>query len=241
MNSAGLSEKVYSSKGKAVIEVTRVVLDLPALALNLKEHGASPIKVSVTEFPRFKEALSNVPVDSLKDVHNEESMSQFKTFLVRLEALTKVVDTLELCELDSKELIKKCLDPGGKLFKNIEMIMQSLAVCAVKHSCESVLESFVSRYENHFDTRRNTAEDATNQEFEIAVNGSNLANCDAVVVEAMNHYWASKQKWPTGGVGGMGDWHFFRKSLIEKLKTYQGDSEVLDKLMSTKNNLPYMT
>ena len=37
-----------------------------------------------------------------------------------------------------------------------------------------MLESFVSRYENHFDSRRNTEEDATNEEFDVAVNGPNL-------------------------------------------------------------------
>lgn len=164
--SAGLSEKVYSSEGKAVIEETRVVLDLPDLALKLKEHGASPIKVSVTEFPKFQEAVSNVPVVTLKEVPEEELKFQFNIFLERLADLTAELDTDDLCEFDSKELIKTFFDPAGELFKNIEMIMQALAVCAVKHSCESVLESFVSRYENHFDSR-STNEDATNQEFEI--------------------------------------------------------------------------
>ena len=42
---------------------------------------------------------------------------------------------------------------------------------AGKHSCESVLESFVSRYENHFDARRSTSEETTNEEFEIDDNG----------------------------------------------------------------------
>ena len=37
-----------------------------------------------------------------------------------------------------------------------------------------MLESFVSRYENHFDSRRNTKEYATNEEFDVAVNGPNL-------------------------------------------------------------------
>ena len=64
----------------------------------------------------------------------------------------------------------------------------------MKHSCESVLESFVSRYENHFDVRRSTDEDTSNQEFEIALNGPNLAHCDTVVKEAMDQYWKSKYK-----------------------------------------------
>ena len=43
----------------------------------------------------------------------------------------------------------------------------------------------MSRFENHFDMRMN--EDTSNEE--IAVNGPNLSNCDAVVGEALDLYW----------------------------------------------------
>ena len=43
------------------------------------------------------------------------------------------------------------------------------------HSSESVLESVVLHYENHFDARRSTNEETANEEFEIPVNGPNLA------------------------------------------------------------------
>lgn len=58
----------------------------------------------------------------------------------------------------------------------------------MKQSCESVLESFVSRFENHFDYRRYTDEDASNEEFEIAANGSSFAHCDIVVEATMRLY-----------------------------------------------------
>ena len=73
------------------------------------------------------------------------------------------------------------------------MIMQALAVSSVKVSCESVLES-VSKYEIHFDERRNLSEIGANEEFEIAMNGPNVANCDNVVKAAMDKYWLSKNK-----------------------------------------------
>ena len=98
----------------------------------------------------------------------------------------------------------------------------------MKHSCESVLESFVSRYENHFDVRRSTDEDTSNQEFEIAVNGPNLAHCDTVLKKAMNQYWKSKSK--DGGI----EWHFVKTSVI-------GGSEFLHRMLNTKNNLPFMS
>ena len=93
-----------------------------------------------------------------------------------------------------------------------------------------MLESFVSRYENHFDSRRNTEEDATNEEFEVAVNGPNLANCGAVVKEALDDYWSSRG----------GRLHFCRRSGVEKLKAFKGNSEVMNRMMETPNHLPFM-
>ena len=187
------------------------------------EHGASPVNVSIGEYPKFKKAISKVPVVSVKEVPDEELKSQFRLFLGRLQSMTAGIDKVDLGKIDSKELIKQFYDPAKELFKDIEMVMQAIAVCAVKLSCESVLESFVSRYENHFDSRRNAEEDATNEEFEVAVNGPNLANCGSVVKEAMDHYWGSKG----------GSWHFYRSSVAERLKVYKGDSEVINRLVET--------
>ena len=92
------------------------------------------------------------------------------------------------------------------------------------------MESFVSRYENHFYARRPTNEETANEEFEIACNGPNLANCDGVVREAMDSYWRKKGS----------PWHFFRLSVVEKLNRFKGDSEVLNRMLTTKNNLPFM-
>ena len=74
------------------------------------------------------------------------------------------------------------------MFEEIEIIMQPIAVLAVKQSCESVLESFVSKYENHFDSNRNLAEDKVNDKFFVAINGPNLSHCDSVVEKAMDRY-----------------------------------------------------
>ena len=82
----------------------------------------------------------------------------------------------------------------------------------MKHSCESVLESFVSRYENHFDVRRSVDEETANEEF-VTVNGPNLANCKGVVrEEAMEDYWKAKHA---------GSWHFVQNSVLEQLQQLQ--------------------
>ena len=79
----------------------------------------------------------------------------------------------------------------------------------MKHSFESVLESFVSRYENHVDARRTTNDDTPNEEFNFVVNGPSLACYENLITEAMDLYWRSKSK------DGLGDWHFFRTGKIE--------------------------
>lgn len=107
---------------------------------------------------------------------------------------------------------------------------QAIAVSSVKHSCESILESFVSRYENHFDVRRSVDEETANEEFAIAVNGPNLANCDGVVREAMEKYWREK---------GAGTWHFIRTSVLEQMRPDR-ESVVIQRMLKTNNILPFM-
>ena len=79
-------------------------------------------------------------------------------------------------------------------------------------------------YENRFDIRRNTNENSTNEEFEMAVNGPNLAHCDSVVKEAMDNYWASRG----------GKWHFFKTSVLET------STQVVKRLMCTKKTTIFL-
>ena len=95
--------------------------------------------------------------------------------------------------------------------------LQALAVSSVKVSCESVLESFVSKYENHFDSRRNLEEKGANEEFEIAMNGPCLAKSDSVIYEAMQSYWNSQSS----------PWHFYKTTVLEGVSS---KSVVVDRL-----------
>ena len=107
--------------------------------------------------------------------------------------------------------------------KGVDQI-NSVALASVKHSCESILESFVSRFENHFDVRRNVNEYTSNEEFTITCNGPNLANCNGMVREAMEDYWRSKGS----------SWHFLRASVLEQL-TQEKESTVLKRMLRKKN------
>ena len=65
------------------------------------------------------------------------------------------------------------MSSNGKI-KNCAPCMHTIAVAAVKHSCESILESFVIEYKNHFDDRRNVDETTANEKFTIVMNGQLL-------------------------------------------------------------------
>ena len=78
--------------------------------------------------------------------------------------------------------------------------------------------------------RRNMSEEGANEEFEISINGPNIAYCDSVVKEAMDEYWSAKKS----------SWHFYKVSVIERLKSYDYDSKVLDRMNNTHSHLPYM-
>ena len=223
----GLKFEVYDQETICVIKATRTVLDLPTIGNKLHAPDGGSVKVATTEFPSFLRAVNEIPIRSLKTVPNDVLKGQYKEFLERLEKLTATFTSDQLKDLDPKYLIKKFFDPKENLYTNIEMIMQAIAVCCVKQSCESVLESLVLQYEHHFNSNRNMNEDHINEEFFISVNGPNLAHCNSVVEEAMNKYW--KQK----------DWHFYRTSLSDHLKDFDGDSKVLNRLFNEKSKFPF--
>ena len=160
----------------------------------------------------FKKRLKEHILD---DVSEDVLAKQYKEFLRRLGEITKDLKYEELVNLDAKVLIKKFYNPQEELFEGIEMVLQAIAVSSVKHSCESILESLVSKFENHFDSRRNMGEDSAVEEFTIAVNGPSLAHADSIVEEAMNLYWKGQ------------DWHFFKTTVAEKLGQDGDKSTVL--------------
>ena len=224
--SSRLNENVYSKEGEYIINQTRIILDLPKLAIKVKSEGF--VVVALTEYSNWIEAVRNINIEDLNKVSDDDLKSQFKLYLSRLEIMTRDYSVKDLTDLDSKILIRNFFDPDKKLYLGIEMILHSMAVASIKQSCESILESFVSKYENHFDARRNVDEETANEEFEIAVNGPNLAHSNSIIIEAMDLYWKGKP------------WHFYRTSSIKRFVNPNGISCVLNRLDSIQNHLPIM-
>ena len=81
-----LNENVYNKEGKYIINQTRVILDLPNLAIKVRSEGS--VLIALNEYNNWIEAVRNIPVEDLKKVSDNDLKSQFKLCLSRLENLT---------------------------------------------------------------------------------------------------------------------------------------------------------
>ena len=132
-------------------------------------------------------------------------------------------------ELDNKKLIKLLLGKEG-LCDGIELTLQSVVTAAVKISVESVVESLVSRYETHFDKKRQLKEEYALEEMEIAENGPDFVHADKILVSAMGKYWQEMSKDRV--------WHFCHKT--SDIRTYTKSSKVVEKFLKSKPKFPFM-
>ena len=206
---------------------------------NAKVKCLLPLLHADKESLQNKGEIRNIPVIEENPVvaaglsSRTRNMQRQASISQRLEESTMQYSIEQLRATDPKDIVKLFLDPENGLFNEIEMIMQAISVCCIKVSCESVLESLVSIFENHYDVRRNMNEKSTSEEFMIAINGPNLSHADAVIKEAMNSYWNSRQS-------GQGTWHFFRTTALEQLKDHTGGSRVLQRMLNKPSKLPFM-
>ena len=58
-----------------------------------------------------------------------------------------------------------------------------------------------------------------------------LGRCNNVVKAAMDRYWKSKQRQ---------DWHFYKTTVLEQLKDFDGSSKVLHKLLNDNSKFKCM-
>ena len=103
------------------------------------------VVVALTEYSNWIEAVRNINIEDLNKVSDDDLKSQFKLYLPRLEIMTRDYSVKDLTDLDSKILIRNFFDPDDKLYLDIEIILHSMAVASIKQSCESILQSFVSK------------------------------------------------------------------------------------------------
>ena len=83
-------------------------------------------------------------------ISDDEIVQLYRRFLRKLERFYKGTDLKPLTSID---IIKSLLQQEA-LFSDVEFIIHCFCTACIKISFESVVESLVSRYENHFDTSR---------------------------------------------------------------------------------------
>ena len=100
---------------------------------------------------------------------------------------------------------------------NVRVIVHIILSACVKTSVESVAETLVSRYENHFTSSRQLTEENALDEMVIAEN-------DNLLERAMNKYWVQNSE--------NGKWHFIRE--CNNISSYLGgSSKVLGRAIET--------
>ena len=80
------------------------------------------------------------------------------------------------------------------MYKDVELIVYCICMASVKISVESVVESLVSRHENHFTSSRQGTEEHALEEIIIAENGLLIQHADSILEIAMENYWISGEK-----------------------------------------------
>ena len=137
---------------------------------------------------------------TVHEVPDEIFEANYRKFL---EVLENHLKTKTKSKYESKELIQDFLNSELKLYKGVEITIQSICAAAVKISVESDVESLVSRYEKHLKIDRQMKEENAEEEMEIAENGPLLIHADRILKRAMDNYWKD--------VNQIGEWHFVQK------------------------------
>ena len=218
-----LKKDTFDERTVDTMELTRNVCDIKSFAIEIRKCGAVQAGHKlVTKFLNSTRKLTS----SLEDIPDHEVKENFFKFIKVLEIHTKHFNEKEL---DSKNIIKDLLCES-KLFTGIELTLHSIITASIKTSVESVVESLVSRYETHFDAKRQLKEIHALDEMIIAENGPNLVHADKLLTSAMDKYWKEKSQ--------DGSWHFCHRS--EDIRTFSTNSKVIQKLLNVKSKFPFM-
>ena len=175
---------------------------------------------------RFLKAVRAI-TNTVSTISDEEIVKCYRRFLQKLESYFR---SKSIKQFDSIAIIKLIL-VTDVLYHKVEVIVHCICTASVKVSVESVVETLVSRYEQHFDSSRQLTEDHALEEMQIAENGPLLQHADSLLDRSMNNYWKSNNE--------RGQWHFIRRT--EDIRSYTGgSSKVLGKMLDDKSKLPFM-
>ena len=170
----------------------RILQDIPRLLRDMEAKKLSPLAYSIATFPLYQSVLRSLGID-FTAIPDSVIERQYKAFIKMTENLLRTEDKIE--EIDSMAFWAQVFDPKENLYEGLETVLHAAAVSAIKSSCESIVESFVSKYEYHANSRRNLNEDAVSDEFLIAQNGPVISKCDKVLEGALTGLYGDKKNW----------------------------------------------
>ena len=191
-----------------------------------KIHQKGAVSVGLEEGDRFINAMSGI-TDTCKSFSKEDIRKLYREFLLILEEVFITKEThFDASKISSRMLIQQLIGrENAQKFKSVTAIIHIILTLCVKISVESKVESLMSKYEQHFYSKRQLREDQTFDEMEIAENGPEFVHADKLLSFAMDKYWTEKSS-----VGG--SWKFCHKS--EDIRTASKNSEVV------KTKFPFM-
>ena len=226
-----LSNEIFDKDTAAMIEHCRVVSDLASLLKKIDRKG--PVLVGLEESNKFINSARAI-TGTIKSISDCDLAMIFREFVTLLEVyfIRPQGNSFDPSKLDNKKLIQNLLEREmSSQFATCKLILHCLSAACVKVSVESVVESIVSKYENHFDSSRQPSEDHALSEMVIAENGPLLHQAEGILENSMNCYWKENST--------NGKWHFLRTS--DDIRGYTGGaSKVIGKLMDRKSKLPFM-
>ena len=220
-----LRNSIYKRETITVVENIRIICDLKSLAVQIHVRGA--VVTGFTNGRRFLKAVRAM-TSSVEDVSDVDILENFKKLVGVLDRMTRGKN---LKRVTSLGLLKEILSSNNNLSEGIELSLHCICCAAVKVSVESIVESMISVYENHFDSKRQLTEEHALEEMQIAQNGPQLAKADALLKAAMDRYWKSK--------AGTNAWHFVRSGT--SIRDFcSNQSKVVARKLRQASKLPFM-
>ena len=225
------ANELFDDATKKMIEHCRTVCDVKSLLAKIHKKGA--VCVGLEEGEKFLMS-TNAITDTCKSFSRDDLLKLFREYACVLEEVfvESRGSMFDVSKLQNRQLVQFMIgSEGAKEFEKVRVIVHVILVACVKVSVESIVESLVSRYENHFTAARQLTEENSLNEMIISENGPNLHDADGILERALNNYWSAKSE--------NGKWHFIR--LGDDIKNYLGgSSKVIGKMLSEPSKLPFM-
>ena len=212
-----LRSRVIKDKEVGVIENTQHILDYNRMMKEMKDKDVTPYIYTILTFSRLFDAAKALCVPSLEKFPQAVLQEQYRNYMRKIVMLVT-----EMQSLDPIKIASRLFSSKEKLYDDIQLVLHIAAYAATKSSCESVVESYISQYENASESRKNFKEESMNDVFEIIRNGPWVSKCDKLLQMSLASLRKEKKKL-----------HFVTRNLFAK-------STVIKRIEKESSQLAFM-